>query len=81
MKKSLDSKSNLQEYIYQKWKNFSRKAEAQVMIILLSLIAIGVMYNIVSHHLDKQPNFNICPLCEEPTHHVIYEQRNPRYTF
>lgn len=81
MKNPSENNNSLRENISRNFKEYSMKTEMQVMILLLSLIAIGVIYNIVSGFTDKQHNFHICPLCEEPTNHVIYEQRNQRYTF
>lgn len=49
------------------------------MIFLIILVLTGAMYNIVK---AKEPNFSICPLCEEPTNYK--EQDEPRistYTF
>lgn len=81
MKNSLENKLKHQGFISQKWKTISTKAEVQLIILLLILAVIGAIYNIASYHSNKSVNLNICPLCDEPTNHVIYEQRNQTYTF
>lgn len=79
MNESSDNKPKPQEIFYQNLRQLSNKAESQVMIFLLILIIAGMIYNIVS---KKEHNFNICPLCEEPTNYK--EKDEPRistYTF
>lgn len=77
MNDQLENKSRTQGIFWQNWKQLAVKAEIQVMIFLIILVLTGAMYNIVR---AKEPNFSICPLCEEPTNYKD-EPRISTYTF
>ncbi len=77
MKNLLENKRKLQKNLFQGWKTLAMKLETKVIFLLIILTLLGIVYNIVSQVTDKPNNFNICPLCEEPTN----EQRISTLTF
>lgn len=81
MKEHSENKPTPRENFWKNLKESLTNVEMKVICLLFILMILGIVYNIVSYHFDKPVNLNICPLCEEPTNHVIYEQRNKTYTF
>jgi hypothetical protein len=61
----------------QGWTTLAMNVKTKVIFLLMILTLLGIFYNIVSQVTDKPTNFNICPLCEEPTN----EQRFSTLTF